>query len=61
MSGLTVITDRGTVEVPQSIEAEGGAAIEAYVAQQLAAPTPPTLTAAESPETPPTPAEGSES
>jgi hypothetical protein len=38
-----------SVDVPQEIEAKGGAAIDAYVAQQRAA------------STPPAPAEGSES
>lgn len=35
---MTIITPEGIrIAIPQAIEAQGGAAIDAYVAQQLAA------------------------
>lgn len=36
MPGLMIETERGTIDVPREIEAEGGAAIEAHVSEQIA-------------------------
>lgn len=47
-----------SIEIPADVEAEGAAAIDAYVAAQLAPPDPDA--GVPSPTNPPTPAEGAE-
>jgi hypothetical protein len=58
MSGLRIIHHDHTVDVPAEIEAEGGPAVEQYVAEQLGTVVPAPVV--EVAENPPTHAEGVE-
>jgi hypothetical protein len=59
MSGLRIIHHDHTVDVPPEIEAEGGAAVKQYVAEQLGTVVPAPV--ADVAPNPPSEAEGAES